>query len=36
MVYHRLTLPSARAKLDELAKMPHQPTRLTLPMIEQS
>jgi anaerobic magnesium-protoporphyrin IX monomethyl ester cyclase len=36
MVYHRVTLPSARAKLDELAKMPHQPTRLTLPMIEQS
>ena len=36
MVYHRLTLPSARAKLDELAKLPHQPTRLTLPVIEQS
>jgi anaerobic magnesium-protoporphyrin IX monomethyl ester cyclase len=36
MVYHRLTLPSARGKLDELAKLPHQPTRLSLPTTEPS
>ena len=36
MIYHRLTLSSARGKLDELAKMPHNPTRMTLPMAEQS
>ena len=28
MIYHRLTLPGAVAKLDELAKLPHEPTRL--------
>ncbi len=29
MIYHRLTLPSAVTKLDELAKLPHQPTRVS-------
>ena len=29
MIYHRLTLPAAIAKLDELAKLPHEPTRLS-------
>lgn len=28
MIYHRLTLPSAVAKLDRLAVLPHEPTRL--------
>jgi anaerobic magnesium-protoporphyrin IX monomethyl ester cyclase len=28
MIYHRVTLPNAIAKLDELAKLPHEPTRL--------
>ncbi len=28
MVYHRLTLPLARARLDQLARLPHEPTRL--------
>lgn len=28
MIYHRLTLPKAVSKLDELAKVPHQPVRL--------
>jgi anaerobic magnesium-protoporphyrin IX monomethyl ester cyclase len=28
MIYHRLTLPGAVAKLDELARLPHQPTRV--------
>lgn len=28
MIYHRLTLPGAMAKLDELAKLPHEPTRV--------
>jgi anaerobic magnesium-protoporphyrin IX monomethyl ester cyclase len=28
MIYHRLTLASAQAKLDELARLPHEPTRL--------
>ena len=28
MIYHRLTLPSARAKLDRLADLPHTPTRV--------
>ncbi len=28
MIYHRLTLPAAIAKLDELAKLPHEPTRV--------
>ncbi len=29
MVYHWLTLPAAVAKLDALAKLPHEPTRLS-------
>ncbi|MBI1278086.1 MAG: radical SAM protein [Anaerolineaceae bacterium] len=29
MIYHRLTLPAAITKLDELAKLPHQPTRVS-------
>ena len=29
MIYHRLTLPAAVAKLDELAKLPHEPTRVS-------
>jgi anaerobic magnesium-protoporphyrin IX monomethyl ester cyclase len=29
MIYHRLTLPRAIAKLDKLAKLPHEPTRLS-------
>ncbi|MFN8373278.1 MAG: radical SAM protein [Anaerolineae bacterium] len=28
MIYHRLTLPLALNKLDELAQLPHEPTRL--------
>jgi len=28
MIYHRLTLPGAVAKLDQLAMLPHEPTRL--------
>ncbi|MCB9453362.1 MAG: radical SAM protein [Anaerolineaceae bacterium] len=28
MVYHRLTLPGAQVKLDTLARLPHEPTRL--------
>ncbi len=28
MIYHRATLPGAYAKLDELAKLPHEPTRV--------
>ena len=28
MIYHQATLPSAVAKLDELAKLPHDPTRV--------
>lgn len=28
MIYHRLTLPSAVAKLDSLAQLPHEPTRI--------
>ncbi len=28
MAYHRLTLPLATARLDRLARMPHEPTRL--------
>lgn len=28
MIYHRLTLPSAVAKLDALAQLPHEPTRV--------
>jgi anaerobic magnesium-protoporphyrin IX monomethyl ester cyclase len=33
MIYHRLTLPNAIAKLDDLAKLPHEPTRLPNVMI---
>ncbi|MBL8166414.1 MAG: radical SAM protein [Anaerolineae bacterium] len=29
MIYHRATLPAAVAKLDALAKLPHEPTRLS-------
>ncbi|MEZ4667779.1 MAG: radical SAM protein, partial [Anaerolineae bacterium] len=29
MIYHRLTLGSAVAKLDTLAKLPHEPTRMS-------
>ncbi len=29
MIYHRLTLPSAVAKLDSLAQLPHEPTRVS-------
>jgi hypothetical protein len=28
MIYHRLTLPGAVGKLDELARLPHEPTRV--------
>jgi anaerobic magnesium-protoporphyrin IX monomethyl ester cyclase len=28
MIYHRVTLPAAVAKLDALAKLPHEPTRV--------
>jgi hypothetical protein len=28
MIYHRLTLPTAIAKLDQLALLPHEPTRV--------
>ena len=28
MIYHRLTLPNAIAKLDQLALLPHEPTRV--------
>jgi anaerobic magnesium-protoporphyrin IX monomethyl ester cyclase len=34
MVYHRLTLPLATAKLDRLAKLPHESTRLPNVMVE--
>jgi anaerobic magnesium-protoporphyrin IX monomethyl ester cyclase len=33
MIYHRLTLPSAIAKLDSLALLPHEPTRVPNVMI---
>lgn len=29
MIYHRITLPAARAKLDQLAQLPHQPTQVS-------
>ncbi len=29
MVYHRLTLPAAQAKLNQLAQLPHEPTRIS-------
>jgi radical SAM superfamily enzyme YgiQ (UPF0313 family) len=32
MVYHRLTLPRETAKLDALAKLPHRPTQMTIPV----
>jgi anaerobic magnesium-protoporphyrin IX monomethyl ester cyclase len=28
MIYHQITLPAARAKLDQLAQLPHEPTRI--------
>lgn len=28
MIYHQITLPAARSRLDALAKLPHQPTRV--------
>jgi anaerobic magnesium-protoporphyrin IX monomethyl ester cyclase len=28
MIYHQVTLPSAHSKLNELAKLPHEPTRV--------
>ena len=28
MIYHQITLPNARAKLDQLAQLPHEPTRV--------
>jgi anaerobic magnesium-protoporphyrin IX monomethyl ester cyclase len=28
MIYHRMTLPGAMSKLDTLARLPHEPTRL--------
>jgi anaerobic magnesium-protoporphyrin IX monomethyl ester cyclase len=28
MIYHQVTLPAAVSKLDELAKLPHDPTRV--------
>ncbi len=35
MIYHRLTLPGARAKLDQLARLPHEPTRLPNVIVKQ-
>jgi len=29
MIYQQLTLPAARRKLDNLARLPHQPTAVT-------
>ncbi len=29
MIYHQVTLPGAVARLDELAKLPHEPTRVS-------
>jgi anaerobic magnesium-protoporphyrin IX monomethyl ester cyclase len=29
MIYHRLTLPRAEAKLDQLAQLPHEPTQVS-------
>jgi len=34
MIYHRLTLPLAERKLDQLARLPHQPTKLPNVMIQ--
>jgi anaerobic magnesium-protoporphyrin IX monomethyl ester cyclase len=34
MIYHRLTLPAARVKLDHLARLPHQPTRVPNVVLE--
>lgn len=30
MVYHRLTLPAAQARLDKLAQLPHRPTQMVI------
>lgn len=30
MIYHRLTLPAAQARLDKLAQMPHRPTQMII------
>lgn len=32
MIYHRLTLPIETAKLDKLAKLPHRPTQMLIPI----
>ena len=34
MIYHRVTLPGAVAKLDELALLPHEPTRVPNVVLE--
>jgi anaerobic magnesium-protoporphyrin IX monomethyl ester cyclase len=34
MIYHRLTLPGAVARLDQLAQLPHEPTRMSNVAIE--
>jgi anaerobic magnesium-protoporphyrin IX monomethyl ester cyclase len=34
MIYHRVTLPGAVAKLDELAQLPHEPTRVPNVVLE--
>jgi anaerobic magnesium-protoporphyrin IX monomethyl ester cyclase len=34
MIYHRLTLPGAVARLDKLSHLPHQPTRLSQSLLQ--
>jgi anaerobic magnesium-protoporphyrin IX monomethyl ester cyclase len=34
MIYHRLTLPGAVARLDALAQLPHEPTRMSNVVLE--
>ncbi len=34
MIYHRVTLPLAQRKLDQLAQLPHEPTRLPNVMLQ--
>jgi radical SAM superfamily enzyme YgiQ (UPF0313 family) len=34
MIYHRLTLPLAERRLDQLARLPHEPTRLSNVMLQ--
>lgn len=34
MIYHRLTLPVAEFKLNQLAKLPHKPTRVSNVMVQ--